>query len=253
MISQRTMPESDFTSEDSDEQLFQQENDFLSENALLSVFELQTVLDMLAAMEMAEELTQLQALTEMQKRQVWEATPEPLKQKLWQLRHLPAPVQPTSVTAEPADEIQEDTIQESEAEAEREDEIEDLGQDIELTENSYAFVQSNLAEDLAGGVEPNLSSSVQPLEDQAFAGPCSDRTIPAVGDRIVLKAHPKLTLEELKAIWLVEQIQGSKGNVSHEMLGTRSYPLTWMAIYSRGQSEPEAKDLAENLDDEEAF
>ncbi len=239
------MPESDFTPEDSlNEDRFGRVAD-----ERLNASELQTVLDMLAVMETTEELSQLQALTETQKRQVWEATPETLKQKLWQLRNPPAlSEKAASIGAanfQKSEQESETEESETDLETELDDEIEDLGQDLDLTQDSYSSVQIQLTG--TGTGQPNLDIANQPSEPLY-----ADRSIPSVGDRIILKAHSKLTASELKAIWQLERIQGSDGYVSHSILGTRSYPLTWMVVYARAQPE-QAEDLADDLDSEEAF
>lgn len=226
------MPESDFRPEDSSES----GQDVAAER--LNASELQTVLDMLAVMETAEELTQLQALTELQKRQVWEATPEALKQKLWQLRDRPAKFQSAAqsiANERPVAESLEAEIdlEDSETEAELDDEIEDLGQNLELTAESYPSLQTSTQMPLTEIVQSGQTG----FADRSKS-PKVDRVSPKIGDWIILKAHAKLTASELKAIWRLERIEGSEGSVTHANLGTRSYPLSWMIVYPKAQAEP---------------
>lgn len=247
------MPESDFTPEDS----FDETNRDRVTDELLNASELQTVLDMLAVMETAEELSQLQALTEAQKRQVWEATPETLKQKLWQLRNSPAPDAAVSIAAEnlqssePELEIDESEVEsQTDAEAELEDEIEDLGQELDLTEASYALMQPELGGVQSSELSNELSQTPAVQPSEPFY---ADRPMLRVGDRVVLKPHPKLSAAELKAVWQMERIQGSDGAVSEPTLGTRSYPLAWMIVYARTQLEQSMEDSSDDFDSEDEF
>ncbi|WP_143467776.1 hypothetical protein [Leptolyngbya ohadii] len=264
------MPESDFTPEEPTSERNRDRTAAHSEtqpilqsglaqsrlvDSLLNSSELQTVLDMLAVMESAEELDQLQALTEAQKRQVWEATSEFLKQKLWQLRNQPDRDRSTSnpddrqsveiSENEAQEDIQDEYFEgdpaedyhesESDREADLEDDIEDLGQDLELTTDSYPSTATGLTRaGMADVIQPDLTA----LPSQTELSPldrAAPLVAPQVGDRVILKAQPRLSSAELKAVWRLQQIAGNNGEVYDAKLGVRIYPLSWMAVYAKAE------------------
>lgn len=52
-----------------------------------------------------------------------------------------------------------------------------------------------------------------------------------VGDRVVLYAHPHLKTPELIAIWQIVAIRGTYATLSTEGMKTRTYLLSWLALY----------------------
>jgi hypothetical protein len=133
---------------------------------------LATVLDMLAVIDSLEELALLETLTDAQKRQVWDATPEPIKLRLRQLR---------------------------------------------------AAVES-----ASGSLHERMPDHAS---YEAADRHHSDRLPIAVGDRVILKAKPKLTSAELIAIWTVTAVEEDYARIKDEQLGIRLYPRDWLLIY----------------------
>ena len=199
---------------------------------LLDLSELNTVLEMLAVIETVEELSMLECLTESQKRQVWAVTPEPVKQKLWQIRTTgaKAPLERSSQTISdsphcngvvlaPETQDQEDEADEEDEDLDRLDEL-----DSELQVGQIRFAAS-----------PNLSAgSNNPVQ---------------VKDWVILKAHPKLNSAELKAIWQIVEVQGDYAKLITDKLGTRLYPISWMVLYPQPQSEPVQESLEDEADE----
>jgi hypothetical protein len=54
---------------------------------------------------------------------------------------------------------------------------------------------------------------------------------PEIGDLVVLRAEPRLTTEELIAVWEIVAIQGEQARLEAKGLGSRQYPLSWMVLY----------------------
>ncbi len=95
--------------------------------------------------------------------------------------------------------------------------------------------------------EPQSVSSVSTL-DESFAeqGVEGADNLSAVasapsavlmpGDRVVLMGDANLRCpgQELTAIWSVRRVVGDQVIVMCDPLGKRRYPLTWLALYSRG-------------------
>jgi hypothetical protein len=134
----------------------------------LSPSDLQTALDILALAETVADLKLLEALTESQKRQVWAAVPETVRQKL---KHLQESDQDTAIAQSPS--------------------------------------------------APSSPPSPSPPPSSLFHP----------GDRIVLKAKPRLTVAELLAIFEVIQVEGTLVQVKTKELGIRRYPLDWCLLY----------------------
>lgn len=162
---------------------------------------LKTVLDMLAVIDCVEELTLLETLTDVQKRQVWDVTPDAVKQRLKALRAAagPSPQPIPAIDRSPI--ISSPTL--------------DPDQELEVEDDEF----------------------LQPMEDfgtvAAPAGPLTPSNEPDLGvdDWIVLKAEPKLTAAELIAIWQVVAVQDGHARITAKGLGVRLYPVRWMIRY----------------------
>lgn len=59
-----------------------------------------------------------------------------------------------------------------------------------------------------------------------------------VGDRVVLKAKPNLTVAELKAIFEVVRIQENLVQVRSPNTGLRRYPIDWFVLYRKVEATP---------------
>jgi hypothetical protein len=191
---------------------------------LLDEFSLKIVLDMSAVMTTAEELTQLESLTPAQKRQVWIATPEDVKLRLKRIRagervELPALV---SLVEDDSTDWQEETLEEVLEEEISEEEIleEEQSEEESLEEMGEAI---EFASSEAGLFDLPLFQSSYDLNEPIVA--------PELGDRVVLRAEPRLTTEELIAVWEVVSIQGEQARIETKGLGIRQYPLSWMVLY----------------------
>jgi hypothetical protein len=231
---------------------------------LLDSFSLQIVLDMLAVMTTVEELTQLESLTPEQKKQVWVATPEEVKLRLKQIR-AGVPVEPRVVepSVEPrwvekeedpeeaveALEVEPKELQEleeglgnlseipaegrstdesSENEKSEEESLEEMGEAISSRypqEDDYNTLSENSLFDLPLFQSPyDLGEAITPPHFE-------------LGDRVVLRAEPRLSAAELIAVWEVVAVQGEQARIEAKGLGSRQYPLTWMVAYP--EEEPE--------------
>jgi hypothetical protein len=204
---------------------------------LLDEFSLKIVLDMSAVMTTAEELTQLESLTPAQKRQVWLATPEEVKLRLKKIRAEALAEASTSALAAPQerelaleaielaerleDEVFEEDLEEFLEEKIPEDETlaEEQAEEASLEEMGEA-IDYAASED---GLSLPLFQSSYDLNEPSIA--------PEIGDLIVLKAEPRLTTEELIAVWEVVAIQGEQARIEAKGLGSRQYPLSWMVLY----------------------
>jgi hypothetical protein len=204
---------------------------FDDSSELLDEFSLKIVLDMSAVMTTAAELTQLESLTPAQKRQVWIATPDDVKLRLKRIRageqvELPEVVsfvEERSADRENgaealektfAEEILEEEISEEEIleeEISEEESLEEMGEAIEFSGSE------------AGLFDLPLFQGSYDLNEPTIA--------PELGDRVVLRAEPRLTTEELIAVWEVVSIQGEQARIEAKGLGIRQYPLRWMVLY----------------------
>jgi hypothetical protein len=126
----------------------------------LSPSDLQTALAILELAETVEDLKLLEALTEPQKRQVWAATSEAVRQRV---------------------------------------------KNLQVCDGDTAIPQNSSQSPPASLFHP--------------------------GDRIVLKATPRLTVAELLAIFEVVQVEGTLVQVKTKNLGIRRYPLDWCLLY----------------------
>jgi hypothetical protein len=66
-----------------------------------------------------------------------------------------------------------------------------------------------------------------PLVEQTFQ----------VGDRVVLKAEPRLTTAELIAVWKIVAIDEEQARIEAKGLGNRQYPISWMVSYPADEPE----------------
>jgi hypothetical protein len=171
--------------------------------ALLDASSLNTVLAMLEVIDSAEELALLETLTPEQKRQVWDATPEPIRERLKQLRNQPE----LSGASEP--QFAAPSLPEA---------IPDGASEAESVEQEETLVELELSE---------------PLDFVSLKL--------AAGDWVVLQARPHLTAAELMAIWEVLEVQGQSARIIASKLGSRTYPIAWMLPYPKpiGYVEPE--------------
>ncbi len=185
--------------------------------ALLDASSLNTVLAMLEVIDSAEELALLETLTLEQKRQVWDATPEPVRERLKQLR---SKSEPQAEASEPefAAQSLHDATEAGSDEAERV-ELEETSIELELSESL----------DAESLVAPPVESQVEPPVKLA------------TGDWVVLQAKPQLAAAELMAIWEVLEVQGQSVRIIATKLGIRTYPIAWMMPYPKpiGYVEPE--------------
>lgn len=182
--------------------------------ALLDASSLNTVLAMLEVIDSVEDLALLETLTPEQKRQVWDATPEPTRERLKQLR---SQTEPQDGLSEPEFTAQLLSIAEEESD------------EAELLELEEPSIELELSESL--GAE---SIDAQPLE-------LVPQVKLAIGDWIVLQAKPQLSAAELTAIWEVLEVQGQAARIIASKLGIRTYPVAWMMLYPKpiGYTEPE--------------
>ena len=187
-----------------------------TQDDLLDELSLQTVLDMLAVMVTAEELTQLESLTPAQKRQVWMATPEDVKLRLKQIK---ADAQTKSYPIEQSiDEEEEpeklEKLEKLEEPDEPDESLDEMGGAIDcVASESLNFLNLPLFQ--------NSYDLNAPLLEQTFQ----------IGDRVVLKAEPRLTSAELIAVWKIVAIQGEQARIEAKGLGSRQYPMSWMVSY----------------------
>jgi hypothetical protein len=186
-------------------------------DSLLDESSLNTVLDMLAAITSAEELALLKTLTIAQKHQVWDATSEPVKARLRQIKASAH----TAISS--GSEVEEDEIDYS-----SEDPVELDSSDYSEELPSEEFGQFTIAPD-GSGVDHRL---------QSFPS-LSDQLVPVAGDWIVLEAKPKLTTAELIAIWEVVEVQGVQARIKAKGLGMRNYPVSWMRVYPKLSEQPD--------------
>lgn len=196
---------------------------FDDSSELLDEFSLKIVLDMSAVMTTAEELTQLESLTPAQKRQVWIATPEDVKLRLKRIRageqvELPEGVSPVEDQSADWEESAEEEVLEEISEAEileeeqsEEESLEEMGEAIEFSSSEDRLFDLPLFQGSYDLNEPTIT--------------------PELGDRVVLRAEPRLTTEELIAVWEVVSIQGEQARIEAKGLGIRQYPLSWMVLY----------------------
>ncbi|WNZ22843.1 hypothetical protein HJG54_08220 [Leptolyngbya sp. NK1-12] len=184
---------------------------------LLDASSLHTVLTMLEVIDSLEELALLETLTPAQKRQVWDATPEPTRMRLKQLRAGAA--QPNEA---PLQRPNREPIEASTSLS--------LIDSSELEEDW--FDSSDETSDLDALAEIDLTAH-EPLN-------LSAQSTVAVGNWIVLQAQPNLSRAELMAIWEVVEVRGNYARIRAESLGARTYPTAWMAIYPQPiEPEPE--------------
>ncbi|QYO62116.1 hypothetical protein [Leptolyngbya sp. 7M] len=184
---------------------------------LLDASSLHTVLTMLEVIDSLEELALLETLTPAQKRQVWDATPEPIRMRLKQLRA--GATQPNEAP------LQRPNSEPIEASASL-----NLIDSSELEEDW--FDASDETSDLDALAEIDLTAH-EPLN-------LSAQPTVAVGHWIVLQAQPNLSRAELMAIWEVVEVRGNYARIRTESLGARTYPTAWMAIYPQSiEPEPE--------------
>jgi hypothetical protein len=198
---------------------------------LLDEFSLKIVLDMSAVMTTAAELTQLESLTPAQKRQVWIATPDDVKLRLKRIRageqvELPEVLSPVEEQAKHWEENAGEEI--------LEEEVLEEGLEVEISEEE--ILQEEHAEedslDEMGSIE--FAGSEDGLLDLPLFQTYDlnePLTAPEVGDRVVLRAEPRLTTEELIAVWEIVSIQGEQARIEAKGLGSRQYPLSWMVLY----------------------
>ncbi len=184
-----------------------------TQDDLLDEMSLQTVLDMLAVMVAAEELTQLESLTPAQKRQVWMSTPEDVKVRLRQMK---AAAQTESLSPEQST----DELEEPEESEELDESLDEMGEAIDYTDSeSINFINLPLFQ--------NSYALNTPLVEQTFQ----------VGDRVVLKAEPRLTTAELIAVWKIVAIEEEQARIEAKGLGNRQYPISWMVSYPADEPE----------------
>jgi NADH dehydrogenase/NADH:ubiquinone oxidoreductase subunit G len=186
-----------------------------TQDDLLDEMSLQTVLDMLAVMVAAEELTQLESLTPAQKRQVWMSTPEDVKVRLRQMKAAAqTESQPTERSEEKGEPEELDELEESE------ESLDEMGEAIDYADSeSINFINLPLFQ--------NSYDLNTPLVEQTFQ----------VGDRVVLKAEPRLTTAELIAVWKIVAIDEEQARIEAKGLGNRQYPISWMVSYPADEPE----------------
>jgi hypothetical protein len=175
-------------------------NQSYSDDNRLDESSLGTVLDMLAVIDTVEELSLLETLTETQKRQVWDATPDPIRTKLKQLRasaQTNSPASSAELHLEPIDETSQDKF----AELDEWDDAESIDGSIDLNLNF-----------------PQYTTGQPTLHPQ---------------DWVVLHAHPKLSAAELNAIWEVVEVHQTVARIYAKSIGTRNYPIVWMKRYPK--------------------
>jgi hypothetical protein len=207
---------------------------------LLDEFSLKIVLDMSAVMTTAEELTQLESLTPAQKRQVWMATPEEVKLRLKKIRAEALAEASTSALSEP----KEDELERLEA-IELGNRLEEEILEEEILEE---FPEEEIPEEEILEEEQAEEASLEEMgeaidyvasEDSLFSLPLFQSSYdlnepsiaPEIGDLVVLRAEPRLTTEELIAVWEIVAIQGEQARIEAKGLGSRQYPLSWMMLY----------------------
>jgi hypothetical protein len=212
---------------------------------LLDEFSLKIVLDMSAVMTTAEELTQLESLTPAQKRQVWMATPEEVKLRLKKIRAEALAEASTSALSAP----KEDELERLEAiELGERLEEEILEEEILEEEILEEFPEEEIPEEEILEEEQAEEASLEEMgeaidyvasEDSLFSLPLFQNShdlnepsiAPEIGDLVVLRAEPRLTTEELIAVWEIVAIQGEQARLEAKGLGSRQYPLSWMVLY----------------------
>lgn len=165
---------------------------------LLDPSSLSTVLDMLAVIDSAEELTLLEVLTPAQKRQVWDAISEALKNRLKQIR-AGVSLADASLGAKPSvppiAQLDVQTI----------DALDEGTEDVSL---------ADLEADLQEVVQAELH-----------------HPLPQVGDRVILIAKPQLPSAEIQAIWELVELEEDAAQIYAKGLGTRRYPTSWLIVY----------------------
>lgn len=183
---------------------------------LLDSSSLQTVLAMLEVIDSLEELGLLETLTPAQKRQVWEATSEPIRCRLKQLRatgQIETALQSSELSAQSADQIDQTEVEE-----------------IEELDALRPEAQLQLTRQLIQHTNGHYANSA-PL--QLGLTPATQRPGFSVGNWIVLQAKPQLSRAELTVIWEVLAIEGSNARIFAQELGHRTYPVAWMMLYPK--------------------
>lgn len=180
---------------------------------LLDASSLNTVLAMLEVIDSAEELALLETLTPAQKRQVWDATPEPIRDRLKQIRTKPGSqdrVLALPLTAEPS-------LSELELFGQPHDIVSlRLEESSEVEEAEETPIEPEL-------IDLDLSNSLDLVPQIRLV----------VGDWVVLQAKPRFTAAELTAIWEVLEVQGHYARIVASKLGIRTYPIAWMMLYPK--------------------
>jgi hypothetical protein len=217
---------------------------------LLDASSLHTVLIMLEVIDSLEDLALLETLTLAQKRQVWEATPEPTRLRLIQLRAGQTVSQPNA---------QSNMAQSLAQQAMQTAPTPDVSnQDFALAEASYLQSElqseplseiqletqsdwSNSLDETAVGELALLAEMDSPSSESLdFTASATTAITISIGDWVVLQPYAKLSRSELIAIWQVTELQGNSARISTETLGTRLYPVAWMIPYPKPiEIEPE--------------
>jgi hypothetical protein len=178
---------------------------------LLDASSLNTVLVMLEVIDSAEELALLETLTPEQKRQVWNATPEPTRNRLKQLRTKPESEFEPKLEPEPELEFVTPPLNPASEDTSDSSTAHEATQEAELMGAEEAAIDFDLSESLDFLPQTQL----------------------ATGDWVVLQAKPQLNAAELMAIWEVLEVRGKSARIIAGKLGIRTYPTAWMVPYPK--------------------
>ncbi len=93
---------------------------------------------------------------------------------------------------------------------------------------------------IAEASPPTIELASKPLESSPSVSYLPDpintvgsQTPIGVGDRVVLKAKPDLTVAELKAIFEVVAIEAEQVRVKTVGVEPKAYPLDWLVLYAK--------------------